>query len=86
MPRAGALLSALLIAAALGAVGGASAQTMTHPGTKRAPSLPATVKSPAQMRVGPCGAYGAGFVQVPGSDACIKVGGGVTTDATGMGH
>jgi hypothetical protein len=27
-----------------------------------------------------CSIYGAGFVQVPGSDACIKIGGSVSVE------
>jgi hypothetical protein len=29
-----------------------------------------------------CSTYGAGFVQIPGSDACVKIGGFVAVDGT----
>lgn len=80
MLRAGALFAALVPAIALGAAG-ASAGTLTSPDAKPAPSSPATAKSRAAERDKACSAFGAGFVQLPGSDACIKIGGGVTTDS-----
>ncbi len=81
MLRAGALFAALVPAIALGAAG-ACAGTLTNPDPKPAPSSPATAKSQARERDKACSAFGAGFVQLPGSDACIKIGGGVTTETT----
>jgi hypothetical protein len=43
---------------------------------------PDAAKSPAAERMKACSAYGAGFVQVPGSDACVKIGGFVTMEGT----
>jgi hypothetical protein len=40
---------------------------------------PAPRKAPA-ARAKSCSIYGAGFVNVPGSDACIKIGGSVTIE------
>jgi hypothetical protein len=85
MRRAGTLLAALLTATALAAAG-ASAQTLTNPVTKSAAPAPATAKSLAHEPVETCSGYGAGFVRLPGSEACIKIGGGVTTEATGVGR
>ena len=59
---------------------GAIAQTLTNPQTKSSPPAVTTKSRPAG-HVKICDAYGAGFVNIPGTDACIKVGGGVTVDA-----
>jgi hypothetical protein len=58
------------------------AQTLTQPNPKPQP-LPPTVatKSRPAGHVKACDAYGAGFMNIPGTDACIKVGGGVTVEA-----
>jgi Porin subfamily len=77
----------LAIAAAL-AVGGspARAQTLTqpHPAAATKTSSPSgTTKSRHTGHVKTCDAYGAGFRNIPGTDACIKIGGGVTVD---VGH
>ncbi len=85
MLRAGALLASAVTAIALGVVG-ASAQTSTNPDRKPIPSLSAPVKSQAQEHVRACIVYGAGFVQLPGTGACIKIRGSVTTDVTGIGN
>jgi hypothetical protein len=74
----------LAIAAAL-AIGGspALAQTLTQPNpaaaTKTSPPN-GTTKSRHTGHVKTCDAYGAGFRNIPGTDACIKIGGGVTVD------
>jgi hypothetical protein len=44
-----------------------------------ADSVPA---SPPRAKTNPCALYGAGFVQVPGSSTCIKVGGSVRVDTS----
>jgi len=85
MLRASALLASVVTATVLG-VAGASAQTLTNPDPKPAPPLPARAKSQAQERVQTCNAFGAGFVQLPGTDTCVKIGGSVTTDVTGTGN
>ena len=81
----------LLTATATLAVVGASrvgAQTLTapNPQIKSAPPS-ATAKSLPVGRVKSCSTYGAGFVSVPGTDACVKIGGSVTMDgAAGFGR
>jgi hypothetical protein len=59
------------------------AQTLTQPNptseTKTSPP-PAAAKSHQTGHVKTCDAYGAGFRNIPGTDACIKIGGGVTVD------
>ena len=86
MPRAGALLAFSRARRPLLGVAGASAQTLTNPDPKPAPPLRAPAKSHAQERAKACPAFGAGFVQLPGTDACVKIGGSVTTDVTGIGN
>ena len=66
----------------------AVAQTLTKPNsqTKLSP-LPVTAKSLPTGRAKSCSMYGAGFVYVPASDTCIKIGGYVSVDgATSHGH
>ena len=83
MRRTANLLAILVIATAV-SVAGAAAQTLTDPNPKTAlPPPPASAKLQASGRAKPCSAFGAGFVQVPGTDACVKIGGFVTTEATG---
>jgi hypothetical protein len=61
-----------------------AAQTLTQPNTQTKTPPPAvTTKSRPTARVKTCDAYGAGFRNIPGTDACIKIGGGVTVD---VGH
>ena len=72
-----ALLATPLFATATGARG----QTLAapNPPPKWAPS--ADRKSRASDQVKSCSAYGAGFVNVPGTDACVKIGGWVAGEA-----
>jgi Porin subfamily len=85
MLHAGARLIIFATAIALNVMG-ASAQTLTNPDPKHAPHLSAAAKSQARERTKACSAYGAGFVQLPGTDACIKIGGFVRMEATGTGN
>jgi len=62
------------------------AQTLTQPNqTPQAKTSPPAVatKSRQTGQVKTCDAYGAGFRNIPGTDACLKIGGGVTVD---VGH
>ena len=88
MLRAGALLVALGDGNRLRVCAGASAQTLTNPDPKPAPQPSAPLRLNRKRRNAPksCRAFGAGFVQLPGTDACVKIGGSVTTDATGTGN
>jgi hypothetical protein len=58
-------------------------QTLTEPGppAKWSPP-PVTAKAQPDRRAKSCRAYGAGFVNVPGTDACVKVGGWVTIEGS----
>jgi Porin subfamily len=61
-----------------------AAQTLTQPNSqpKTPPSAVTTQSRPAgHMKT--CDTYGAGFRNIPGTDACIKIGGSVTVD---VGH
>jgi hypothetical protein len=59
------------------------AQTLTGPNSQPKSLPPAfTAKSPSAERMKSCSTYGAGFVQIPGSDACVKIGGFVTVEGT----
>jgi hypothetical protein len=85
MLRAGALF-AIVVGATAFNVAGACAQTLTKPDPKPVPPLPAPANAQARARAQACSALGAGFAQIPGTDACVKIGGGVATDATGIGN
>jgi hypothetical protein len=69
-------LFAVVLAAAAGA------QTLTQPGQPKL-SPPANAKSRAANSVKSCSAFGPGFVNIPGTDACIKIGGSATTEISG---
>jgi hypothetical protein len=79
--RAVAVLAATSVLAFAVSSGGIS-QTLTQPNPQtKSPPPAVTTKSRPAGHVRICDAYGAGFVNIPGTDACIKVGGGVTVDA-----
>jgi Porin subfamily len=60
------------------------AQTLTQPNgpTKPSPPPPSKKSRATAHQEQSCSAFGAGFVKVPGTDACIKVGGWVTMEGT----
>jgi Porin subfamily len=53
----------------------AAQSKMPQPKTSQSPPKPA----PAG-RANPCGIYGKGFTNVPGTDSCVKVDGSIQTD------
>jgi hypothetical protein len=61
---------------------GAKAQTLTQPNPPNKPSPPPRKKSRTTAHEESCNTFGAGFVKVPGTDACVKIGGWVTMDGT----
>jgi len=74
------LATAVALAAA---VPSGVAQTLTQPNpTPQAETPPPkdAAKSRHTGHVKTCDAYGAGFRNIPGTDACLKIGGGVTVD------
>ena len=63
--------------------GGAFAQTLTDPNPPAKWSPPhAAAKSSSAATAKPCTGYGAGFVQVPGTGTCIKIGGWVSVEGS----
>jgi hypothetical protein len=64
-----------VIAQTIGMGASLQAQTLINPNPPaRAPSMTA---QPENKQAKPCPAFGPGFVQIPGSDTCVKVGGAV---------
>ncbi len=57
------------------------AQTLTDPNPHAKIPLPHAKLLPT-ARMKSCSLFGASFVNVPGSDACIKIGGSVTVEGT----
>jgi hypothetical protein len=77
-----AATAAVMILAAVPATGG-FAQTLTDPNPPARWSPPhAAAKSAPATSAKPCIGYGAGFVQVPGTGACIKIGGWVSVEGS----
>jgi hypothetical protein len=63
------------------------AQTITEPNPQTKLSRPPdTAKSLPARRTKPCSMYGAGFVYVPATDACVKIGGYVGMDGAAHAH
>lgn len=58
------------------------AQTLTDPNPSAKWTPPASAKTKAAEPAKRCSAFGAGFVNVPGTDACVKVGGWVTIEGS----
>jgi hypothetical protein len=77
------IVAATIIAAA--ATSGVVAQTPPSPtGTPKAPrsfATPDVTKTAPVKQTRSCSSYGEGFVNVPGTDTCIKAGGYMRTDA-----
>ena len=78
-----------MLVAAVTAVGVLSsntcAQTLTDPNPQHKWSPPAVhpdAKTKPAAQVKTCGAYGAGFVNVPGTDTCVNAGGWVTVEGS----
>ena len=80
MLRSAAAIAAVTLVVTL--CNDAGAQTLTDPSPQHAPSRPLAPKPDTKAKISSCSAYGAGFVNVPGTDACVKVGGSVTIGAT----
>ena len=78
------LLSQLVVAAALSGsliASGVVAQTLVDPNPRPAPSPPPAVAKPQPPgQAKSCAIYGEGFVKLPGSDACVKIGGYVRVE------
>ena len=81
MLRSAAAIAAAATLAVVMLDDGARAQTLTGPNPQPAPSRPLVAKPDTTVKVKSCSAYGAGFVNIPGTDTCVKIGGSVTVDA-----
>jgi hypothetical protein len=64
---------------------GVRAQTLIEPNSKLKSQPPGSAKPQAALRTKACSAFGAGFVQLPGTDTCVKIGGFVTVEG-GVNH
>ena len=78
----------IVIATVLAAVAASGAVAQTQPSPTAAPNaLPRSFPPPDVAKTAPvkqgksCSSYGDGFVNVPGTDTCVKAGGYVRTDA-----
>ena len=80
--RIAVIVAAVAVMTALSS-SGAAAQTLTDPNPKpSAPPPPTTTKSRPTAHVKNCSIYGPGFMAMPGTDTCIKIGGGITVEGT----
>lgn len=59
---------------------GAIAQTLIEPNSRPKSQPPGVAKPQPALRTKACSAFGAGFVQIPGSNTCVKIGGFVTVE------
>lgn len=75
---------AAVIAQALASGTSVHAQTLTNPN----PHTRATATStpPENKEPKPCPVYGPGFVQIPGTNTCVKIGGSVQVQGASSGH
>jgi len=78
--------AAMTIGFAVVAASGALAQTLAEPNRPANSSSPPASASTAKTHAKPCPQYGAGFVQLPGSDTCVKIGGFVDGQVSGSRH
>jgi hypothetical protein len=78
--RSSALLTAT--AAATLFAFGVAAQTLTDPNPPPKWVREPAAKSRPAMQQKSCKAFGAGFVNVPGTDACVKIGGWVGVEGS----
>ena len=80
-PHATFCVSAAAMMLAIAATSVVAAQTLTEPNTPvKSPQPSAAAKSLTTRREKSCAMYGAGFVHVPASDTCVKIGGSVQVD------
>ncbi len=68
---------------------GALAQTLTEPASAKRPPPSQAAKAPKAPKAAhpksyakACSAFGPGFINVPGTDACVKIGGWVTVEGS----
>jgi hypothetical protein len=71
---------ALTIGSVVAVNSGVVAQTLIEPNSKPKSQPSGLAKSQPAPRKKSCSAFGAGFVQIPGTETCVKIGGYVTTE------
>jgi hypothetical protein len=59
---------------------GAIAQTLIEPNPTPKSQAPRLAKPQPALRTKACSGFGAGFIQLPGTDTCVKIGGFVTVE------
>ena len=72
-----AAAAAVLPVVGIGSAPGA--QTLTEP-KPLPPTAPQSQNKTAPAVVNSCSAFGPGFVRIPGTDACVKIGGSVNVE------
>jgi len=81
-----AAIVAMSVLAAFMMAGSVAAQTLTAPNSHTNLPPPPPGNSHERERAKACSNFGAGFVQLPGTDACVKIGGFVTVEGSGHGN
>jgi hypothetical protein len=77
---------AAMIASVVAVNSDVSAQTLVEPNSKPKLSQPSgSTKLQPALRAKSCSSFGPGFVQIAGTDTCVKVGGYVTMEG-GVNH
>jgi hypothetical protein len=83
--RVRAIIMVLTMTLSEAVASGAIAQTLIEPNSRPKSQPPGAAKPQPAPRSKACSAFGAGFVQLPGTDTCVKIGGFVTIDG-GINH
>jgi Porin subfamily len=83
-PRLFVAVFGAIIAQALATGASLHAQTLTNPNPQT--RAPTTTAQPENKQPKPCPAYGPNFVQVPGTDTCVKIGGTVRVQGSSSSH
>jgi len=83
--RVRAVIAVLTITLCEAVTSGAIAQTLIEPNSRPKVQPPGLARPQPALRTKACTAFGAGFVQLPGTDTCVKIGGFVTIDG-GINH
>ena len=79
-PRLFVALFAAVLAQAVATAASLHAQTLADPNPH--PRAPTRTAQPETRQPKSCPAFGPGFVQVPGTETCVKIGGTVQVQGT----
>lgn len=81
------VLAAVSLAAAVASTPSPTFAAPKEPGDDKAPRQRATAPTPKPVarprQATSCAQFGAGFMQMPGSDSCVRIGGGVDVGVGG---